>query len=242
MSTSLKRKRASDPPAIDGVSVLQGLSTVEYDHGVLDELMQYYNEKQNTGSDDTTATLRDMYCCTRAYEESFLREPVANERACGRDHLCEGKQLTGVEGFVLREFLYPNEPASQERCLCLLCRRYEISRMFFKYETNVSSYPPSSMRISDHYNLVGIAGEYDIRDCIVSGEHYTGLPMPVVLHIRSAYSVFIKDGVKHLQQSRVRCPGTANEETTDDSGSFLRRRAELALARAAPSNKSDLAQ
>lgn len=232
---SLKRKRSGE--CSNDISTLKDMSSISYDQGVLDELIEYYRSKKDaSGKDCNESIAEEMHCCTRAYEDSFLREPVGPERACARDQLCEGTQLTGFDGFVLREFLYPGQSAPQERQVCLLCRRYEISRMYFKYETNVSS-PVPDVRISDHYNLVGVAGEYDIRDCIVSGENFTGLPMPVVLHIRSAYSSYTKDGVKCLQQNRMRCPGTADDDSTS-SGSFLMRRAALE-AKAARSNKRD---
>lgn len=238
MSSSSGNKRKRSSPSRDDASLLHDICRIEYDQGVLDDLLQYYMDKAGTSSDAGPASaVHDMYCCTRAYEESYLREPTGSERACGRDQMCEGKCLTGTDGFVLREFLYPGQAPSEQRSLCLLCRRYEISRMYFKFETNVESYSHHNVRIADHYNLVGVPGEYDIRDCIVSGEHYTGLPMPVVLHIRSAYTVFTKDGVKYLQQTRLRCPGTADKDSTDTSGSFLTRRATLA-ARVAPSNNS----
>lgn len=232
-TATMKRKRDDEGEPLLGK--LAELSSIEYDRATLDSLIDHYIDK-NAADEADGKQVNELHCCTREYEEQFLREPVGSERACGRDQMCEGKQLTGIDGFVLREFLYPGESPQQERSLCLLCRRHEISRMYFKYETNVDSFSLSA-RISDHYNLVNLPGEYDIRDCIVSGERYTGLPLPVVLHIRSAYSAFTKDGVRYLQQSRLRCPGTADDEENLICPSFLARRATL-TAKVAPSNKS----
>ena len=175
--------------------------------------------------------MQPLHCCPRAYEESFLREPIGSERPCGRDLDCEGKKLPNTPGFVLREFLYPGAPANQQRALCLLCRRYEISRAYYKYETAPNAVA-HNMRIADHYNIVGVPGEYDVRDCIVSGSTYTGLPLPVVLHCRSAYTCDTKDGVRVLRQSRMRCPGITEPDT---QGSFLARRA-LSVTTGAPLN------
>ena len=125
---------------------------------------------------------------------------------------------------MLREFIYPSTELQDTQGLCLLCRRYEISYAYYKYETgNGEASTNSFVRISDHYNLVGIKGEYDVRDCIVSSKACSGLPLPVVLHSRTAYSSYSKDGVKHLAQSRMRCPGIENIER----GPFLGRRAAL---------------
>ena len=52
------------------------------------------------------------------------------------------------------------------RTLCLLCRRVEISRAYYRYET---AHVPvhKHVRITDHYNLVGVPGEYDGKDCML---------------------------------------------------------------------------
>ena len=79
--------------------------------------------------------------------------------------------------------------------------------------------------LSNHYNLVGVPGEYDIRDCIVSSGKYSGLPLPVVLHVRSAFQSYESDGVRCLLQSRMRYP---DDPSDDIRGPFLGRRATLA--------------
>ena len=220
--SSSKRKRTSD--ADGDQQTLKALSELVYDHAAIDRLVQHHTQQTDATADDTDGSPSELHCCPREYEDTFMREPVGTERPCGRDQTCEGLQLQGTSGFVLREFLYPGQTESEKRTLCLLCRRYEISRAYYKYETGHTAVQ-HGMRISDHYNLVGIPGEYDVRDCIVSGGKYTGLPLPVVLHARSAYTCHMKDGVRNLSQSRMRCPGTG--ETTE-TGPFLMRRAALA--------------
>ena len=219
-----KRKRNGDTDA--DPQTLRALSELVYDNTAIDRLVQHHAQQASSGasaSADADSSTGELYCCPRAYEDSFMREPVGTERPCGRDQSCEGLHLQGTSGFVLREFIYPGQAECEKRTLCLLCRRYEISRAYYKYETGHTAVQ-HGMRISDHYNLVGIPGEYDVRDCIVSGGKYTGLPLPVVLHARSAYTCHMKDGVRHLSQSRMRCPGTG--ETTE-TGPFLTRRAAL---------------
>ena len=197
---------------------LRDMVAVAYDRSEIDKLLGEYSD---TGT-DRLDSVSDLVCCPRAYEDEFLREPVGSERACTRGEDCEGLQVEGGDGFVLREFLYPHTPPPDGSTLCLLCRRFEISRAYYEYETG-NKQPSQRLRISDHYNLVGVAGEYDVRDCIVSGGSYTGLPLPVVLHVRSAYTPYTKDGVKHLSQSRMRSPG----DQKDTTGPFLMRRATL---------------
>jgi len=219
----LKRKRTT--PVESEPAHLQPLTELSYDRAAIDKLVEHYSAAARPDGTDGKQDPPPLHCCPRAYEESYLSEPVGIERPCGRDLDCEGLSLQSTEGFVLREFTYPGESPGDRRALCLLCRRYEVSRAYYKYETGHSA-PGHNMRLTDHYNLVGIPGEYDVRDCIVSGSKYTGLPLPVVLHSRSAYTCHTKDGVKHLSQSRMRCPGTGGE--TSDNGPFLMRRAALA--------------
>ena len=224
MSTN-KRKREQATEEQDP-HILRQLADLSYDTAAIDKLVEQYNSAAVHGEEPDP---KDLHCCPRSYEESFLREPVGTERACGRDMECEGTRLQGTDGFVLREFMYPGEEATDGRTLCLLCRRYEVSRAYYMYETGNTA-AQHSLRITDHYNLVGIPGEYDVRDCIVSGTKYSGLPLPVVLHTRSAYTCHTKDGVKYLSQSRMRCPGTGggDDNNPPDSGPFLMRRAALA--------------
>ena len=229
MSTA-KRKRTRETEPNDS-SRLRQLSDLTYDTAAIDKLVEQYTSAPEHGNEPST---NNLHCCPRSYEETFLREPLGTERACGRDLECEGKHLQGTTGFVLREFFYPGQPPKDARTLCLLCRRYEVSRAYYLYETGNTA-AQHSLRITDHYNLVGIPGEYDVRDCIVSGTKYTGLPLPVVLHARSAYTCHTKDGVKHLSQSRMRCPGTGGDDNIPNTaGPFLTRRAALAqVARSA---------
>jgi len=220
--SSVKRKREDPPSADDDMAELQKLSEVEYDRAAIDKLVEAYTHGPHDEPPPTGAT-PVLHCCPRAYEDDFLREPVGNERACGRDQGCEGLRLQGTTGFALREFTYPGVPHEETRAMCLLCRRLEISKAFFKSETGNTDACPA-IQIADHYNLVDVPGEYDVRDCIVSGKKYTGLQLPVVLHIRSAYTCHTKDGVRRLSQSRMRCPGTGDSL---EQGPFLARRAAL---------------
>lgn len=226
----MSRKRArldvgQDIPALE--ERLRSVVDPEFDREQIDQLIEQYRVSEADSSTDTC----ELVCCPRDYEESFLREPVGSERACSRGKDCEGLQLLVDTPFVLREFIYPGSSATSTRSLCLLCRRDEISRAHYRYETGHSKVA-ANVRITDHYNLVGVPGEYDVRDCIVSSGKYCGIPLPVVLHVRSAYTSKVEDGVLCLKQTRMRHP---EREDSSNSGSFLMRRAAL-LKKVARSN------
>ena len=228
---SLPKKRRRDETIVPSVQRLEELMAVQFDRSVIDDLIEQHTQTVK----DIKEYDAPLHCCPRAYEEQYLREPTGSERLCARGKDCEGLQLAVADPFVLREFIYPHQEPQDTQSLCLLCRRFEISYAYYKHETGNSrnSEPPthSFVRISDHYNLVGVKGEYDVRDCIVSSVACSGLPLPVVLHSRTAYSSYSKDGVKHLAQSRMRCPGINENER----GPFLGRRAALE-PKVAPSN------
>ena len=224
MSTSAAKRQRVEGPDAD-LKRLAELVDLKYDRDAIDELVEMYvqTSKGAGAASSAAAASNELICCPRSYEESFLHEPIGTQRPCARDGACEGLAVHGTDGFVLREFLYPGEKPLQTRQLCLLCRRHEISTAYYRYETG-EKLKDQSVRISKHYNLVGVPGEYDVRDCIVSGSDYSGLVLPVVLHIRSAYTCHMKDGVRHLVQSRMRCPGQSDPS---EPGGFLGRRAGL---------------
>lgn len=240
MSTSAAKKRRLEEPLTD-IERLSQLADLEYDRKAIDQLVSTYAEARKTADaeagTDSSGSDSNLICCPRAYEESFLHEPVGTQRPCARDQKCEGLLVQGTDGFILREFIYPGAKPLPTRQLCLLCRRREISTAFYRYETGIKL-NNSNIRISSYYNLVGIPGEYDVRDCIISGSENSGLMLPVVLHVRSAYTCHMKDGVRHLAQSRMRCPGQSD---TSEPGGFLGRRAGL-TAYPAPSASLPVAE
>ena len=153
---------------------------------------------------------------TREYEEEFLREPVGSERPCLLGNQCEGLKITMArdKAFVLREFLLPSElkeyeatgKYKPEQRLCLMCKRKEIARAWINIRADGMGMREDSV-LQDYRNLVEVEGEYCLKDCIVSSRHtYGGLIDPVVLHIRSAYRLVEKNGVRYYQQWRMGFP------------------------------------
>ena len=209
---SLKRTLEHISSAQDDAATDNGLmfdpSSPLYPYKFIDTLVEQYARRQNPQAEHPS-----VVCCPPAYEETFLREPLGDERACVHGDNCEGLKIPCKTPFVLREFLYPgkHEPAdNQVRGMCLLCKRFEIAKMFFHFEAQDNDMPPSQVAISKHYNIIGVPGEYCIDDCIVSHGRHTGLIMPVVLHIRSAYVLHIDQGVKHYKQTHLPDPGQPN--------------------------------
>ena len=231
--TSTKRQKTSDEayvenefnrlgaqPRADASTNYQKATNTPYDYKHMDEVIVQYSQQCSESADEPK-----LVCCPRSYEEDFLREPIGNERACIKNNECQGLNITGASGFILREFILPGEEPAQRstRSLCLMCRRYEISRQHFLYESRHASLE-KCISCSPYYNIVGVPGEYDIRDCIVSQGRHTGLLLPVVLHIRSAYMQCTRNGVRAYEKRGVRDPRADN---LDNAGGFLLKRAGL---------------
>ena len=153
---------------------------------------------------------------TREYEQRYLREPVNDERACIMGENCQGMQLHHVKDqkFVLREFLLPSEEENAKRTrqwpkegrLCILCKRAEIARAFINIRADGMGVK-HNMILQDYRNLVNVPGEYRLEDCILSSSSiFQGLLDPIVLHIKSAYRVKTIQGVRHLDQWRMKYP------------------------------------
>lgn len=153
---------------------------------------------------------------TRDYEQRYLREPVGNERQCIMGELCQGMQLPHVKDqkFILREFLLPSEEEQSKRTrqwpkegrLCILCKRAEIARAFINIRADGMGVK-NNMILQDYRNLVNVPGEYRLEDCILSSSSiFQGLLDPVVLHIKSGYRVKTIQGVRHLDQWRMKYP------------------------------------
>lgn len=152
----------------------------------------------------------------RAYEERYLCEPTGNQRPCVMAQQCQGMQLPHIRenAFVLREFLLPSQEDEwkrsgklpQERQLCLMCKRAEILRAFVNVRADNMGVK-SHMILQDYRNLVNVPGEYMLEDCILSSPTiYQGLLDPVVMHVKNAYRLKTKNGVRFYEQWRMRKP------------------------------------
>lgn len=154
---------------------------------------------------------------TRAYEEKYLREPLKKERACIMGEQCQGLQLPYVNdnAFIVREFLLPTEEEEflrtgklpSEGRLCLMCKRSEIARAFINIRADGKGVK-NNVILQDYRNIVDEEGEYCLDDCLLSShEIFQGLLDPIVLHLKNAYRLKVKDGVRYYEQWRMKYPG-----------------------------------
>jgi len=165
---------------------------------------------------DRSSLRAKLEAVSRVYENEFLREPCGNERACLMGDKCEGLNISQAKDrvFILREYLLPSEQANYEKTgkypseirLCLMCKRVEIMRAFFNIKADGMGIKEDCI-LQDYRNLVNIKGEYRLSDCIVSSRHtYEGLTDPIVLHVRSAYKLVEKNGLRYYDQWRMAYP------------------------------------
>lgn len=175
-----------------------------------EESFDIYNLK------DRTSLRAKIEPVSRSYEEEMLREPKGNERQCLMGNKCEGLNICQAKdrAFILREFLLPSEQKEFERTgkypneirLCLMCKRVEILRAFFNIKADAMGIKEDSI-LQDYRNLVNIKNEYRLQDCILSSRHvYEGIIDPIVLHIRSAYKLEERNGLRYYNQWRMAYP------------------------------------
>ena len=143
---------------------------------------------------------------TREFEEKALREPVGDERPCIMGENCQGMQLPHVQDqkFILREFLLPSEEEEAKRTrqwpkegrLCILCKRAEIARAFINIRADGMGVK-NNMILQDYRNIVNIAGEYCLEDCILSSSQifqglFEGGAISICVYQRESHTIFLE--------------------------------------------------
>lgn len=151
----------------------------------------------------------------RNYEESFMREPIwDHERACSMGESCECNYISARPGesFTGVEFTIPSEQCGahgledhrQERRvhLCVLCHRKRVQGLF--YDIVYGGMPYRGV-IQCYGNICNVAGEYAREVMLVMPPvgPVENMPLPCVSHQRNRYSVYVKNGVRHIRQNRV---------------------------------------
>lgn len=134
---------------------------------------------------------------TKAYEESFMREPNSDERSCAMGPKCECMFIDSNAPFVGVEFLGNGQPS-----LCVLCSRRTTQKLF--YDACYSGRRVQGV-IQRYGNLCNQPGEY-ARECMLiapPNSQWSCLPLPIMSHQRNRYRVHVVAGRKHLQQLRV---------------------------------------
>ena len=126
---------------------------------------------------------------TRAFEESYMREPHPHERECARGPKCECMFIDPSLPFVSVEFLTIEEIGNPplESQLCVVCSRKETQYLYYDMVFNRKVYNGVIQR----YGNVSGANEYAtecLLRCTKSGD-LSCMPKPIMSHQRNRYSV-----------------------------------------------------
>ena len=188
----------------------------------------YRNILENLFGDDKT--IPDLPLITKSYEESFMRQPEAGERACAMGDMCECRFIDRQCPFTAVEFRLPADPPSPQ--LCVLCSRKATQKMF--YDMCFAGAAPKGV-IQRFGNIFGQAGEYsaDLMLSCPQSVSLSAMPLPIMSHQRSRYQVMNQvrgratvarencpdavsrqGGVKSLRQQRVAHEAVATPSDT----------------------------
>jgi hypothetical protein len=142
---------------------------------------------------------------TRAYEESFMREPMHDyERKCVCGDNCEFNFIDTKMPFVGVEFtLNVDIVANDEtRQMCVLCSRRTTQEMFYNMVYNGHRFRGFIQRYG---NLCQQPGEYAREAMLVCPQNgpVQNMPLPIVAHNRHRYSVYSQNGTRYLHQHNV---------------------------------------
>ncbi len=100
----------------------------------------------------------DVPIVTKAYEESYMREPMHDgERLCVMGDECECRKICRSEGFTAVEFVLPNAGPEPVRQMCVLCHRRAVQSLY--YDTIFLGIPCKGV-IQRYGNICGQPGEY----------------------------------------------------------------------------------
>jgi hypothetical protein len=160
----------------------------------------YKDLVENLFGSDSKSVAPTIPLITKAYEESFMREPMhSHERVCVMDSQCECNFISKDKGFVGVEFLLPNETDTGGRQTCILCHRRTVQTLF--YDLLYSGRPFKGV-IQRFGNICSKVGEYsnDVMLICPIGGPVQCMPFPSVSHQRNRYSVVVQGGVRYAKQ------------------------------------------
>ena len=191
--TVLRRLNTSDEP--------RGRFDIKLDHilsripykTMLENLFQHTVEEV----DDP---VKDVPILSKAYEESFMRQPYPGERQCVMGDLCECMQIDKTSPFIGVELRLQTDP--EEPQMCVPCSRLATQKLF--YDMCFLGKPIAGI-IQRYGAIYGQPGEY-AGDVMLIPPRALGLscmPVPSMSHQRNRYTVVAHGGVKHLKQHRV---------------------------------------
>lgn len=137
---------------------------------------------------------------TKAYEESFMRQPHHNENPCVLGMSCECQFIDPCAPFTAVEFRLFHDPPQPQ--MCVLCSRKTTQKLF--YDMCYSGKSPKCV-IQRYGNIFGQPGEYSVECMLACPPNFNlhCMPLPIMSHQRNKYTVHSSGGVKSLQQHRV---------------------------------------
>lgn len=89
----------------------------------------YRDMLENLFADGAPAAAPELPLIAKAFEESFMRQPAAGERACAMGEQCECRFVDRQAPFTAVEFRLPGDPDGPQ--LCVLCSRRATQKMFY---------------------------------------------------------------------------------------------------------------
>jgi hypothetical protein len=137
----------------------------------------------------------DTPVLSRADEEEQMVCAESIEEGCSLGHECECmKMFPQHERFVMKRMTIHGTLTD----LCVLCTRLEVLRMYLNARSN-GIIPKRS--IQPYRNIVGVLGEYDMRDCIKCDDtSFSGVREPFIVYSRDHYRSVVYDGVRRVVQ------------------------------------------
>ena len=178
--------------------------TVEDEDLVLDQLLSKVGYRQLMQdlfhNIDTPAA--EVPVISRQYEESYMREPMSSERPCIMNVACEGQHICSTNPFTLVEFLLPHQDKSVDRQMCVLCSRKLAKQLYYDMMYDGHRYNGVIQRYGNFCDQPGEYAKEAMLICPARGPVHN-MPYPVVNYHRSALSVEVRQGVKHIAQHRV---------------------------------------
>jgi hypothetical protein len=209
-SATLSTERPFIPvivPNVIGVSATEKSPLVLEIHSLISRLP--YQQMLNQVFTDDASSACSVPVVTRAYEESFMREPMyAHERKCVCGDNCEFNFIDpqmpfiGVE-FTLNKDIEENGQIETIPQMCVLCSRRTTQELFYNMVYSGQRFRGVIQRYG---NLCQQPGEYAREALLICPQNgFThNMPLPIVAHHRHRYSVYSQNGTRYVRQHKVR--------------------------------------
>jgi hypothetical protein len=160
--------------------------------------------KQTFGCDTTTSATTHIPTIARAFEESYMREPLPTEKECARGMRCECRFIDPENPFTAVEFLTLEEMANppEENQLCVICSRKETQFLYYDMVYNHVVYNSVIQRYGNMSGQNEYASECLLR-CNKSSD-LSCMPKAIMSHQRNRYLVYRHPELKILCLKQIR--------------------------------------